>query len=104
MEMVPLIISIVIFLFMLFLGIIIIIGKGDGLIAGYNTASDEEKKEFDIKKLRLVVGIMCIATGIILVPAILGETSGMKILLCNVFIISVCIFGTIMCNTWAKKK
>lgn len=102
--MVLLIINIVVFLLLLFLGIIIIIGKGDGLIAGYNTASDEEKKEFDVKKLRLIVGLMCIAIGIILVFTLSGETYGMKVLLSNVLIIAVCIIGIIMCNTWAKKK
>ncbi|MBR4227934.1 MAG: DUF3784 domain-containing protein, partial [Bacteroidales bacterium] len=37
---------------LLVMGIIIIIGKGDNLIAGYNTASKEERAKYNIKRLR----------------------------------------------------
>ena len=36
---------------LLVMGIIILIGKGDNLIAGYNTAPKEERAEYDIKRL-----------------------------------------------------
>ena len=38
------------------LGIIVLAGKGDMLIAGYNTASKEEKEKVNIKRLRLLIG------------------------------------------------
>jgi len=34
------------------LAIIFLMGKGDMLIAGYNTASEDEKKKVDIQRLR----------------------------------------------------
>ena len=41
---------------MLILGIIILIGKGDNLIAGYNTASKEERSQYNVKRLRGLIG------------------------------------------------
>ena len=41
---------------LLVMGIIILIGKGDNLIAGYNTAPKEERAEYDIKLLRGLIG------------------------------------------------
>ena len=38
------------------MGIIVLLGKGDNLIAGYNTASPEEKAKINIKRLR---GLIC---------------------------------------------
>lgn len=39
------------------LSIVLLLGKGSWLIAGYNTASKEEKEKFDERKLCLVVGV-----------------------------------------------
>ena len=41
------------------IGIVILIGKGDWLIAGYNTASEEERKKVKIVHLRIVMAIIC---------------------------------------------
>lgn len=41
------------------IGIVILIGKGDRLIAGYNTASEEERKKVNIIRLRIVMAIIC---------------------------------------------
>ena len=41
------------------IGIVILIGKGDWLIAGYNTASEEERKKVNIVRLRIVKAIIC---------------------------------------------
>lgn len=37
------------------MGIVILMGKGDNLIAGYNTASKAEREEYNIKRLRGLV-------------------------------------------------
>ena len=42
------------------LGIVILSGKGDNLIAGYNTSSKKDKEKYDVKRLRLVFGLMLI--------------------------------------------
>ena len=41
---------------LLIMGIVILVGKGDNLIAGYNTASKEEKSQYNIKRLRGLIG------------------------------------------------
>jgi hypothetical protein len=46
-------------------GIILLCGKGSWLIAGYNTASEEEKKKYDVKKLCRSMGVMCLLLSII---------------------------------------
>ena len=42
------------------LSIIFLLGKGDMLIAGYNTASEEERKKVDISKLRKLMAILSV--------------------------------------------
>ena len=44
-------------LFLVF-AIVFLMGKGDKLIAGYNTASEEERKTIDIKRLRIVMAVL----------------------------------------------
>lgn len=49
------------------ISIVILIGKGDWLIAGYNTASEEERKKVNIVRLRIVMAIICwLSTGFVL--------------------------------------
>lgn len=47
----------VIVIIMAILSVVFISGHGSMLIAGYNTASDEEKAEYDVKKLCRVLGL-----------------------------------------------
>ena len=85
------------------MGIIILIGKGDNLIAGYNTASKEERAKYDIKKLRLLVG-GCL---ILVAPSlfVLVREHSLAETIAVVFIDTVLAFVVvILCNTWAKKK
>ena len=56
------IISITLVVLFLVLAVIFLMGKGDKLIAGYNTASEEEKKEVNIKRLRILMAIICVIT------------------------------------------
>lgn len=85
------------------LGIVILIGKGDNLIAGYNTASESEKKQIDIRRLRLVIGSLLVILGILFFLT-MRESSMMSIL---AFGFAGTVFGIIalvLANTWAKKK
>ena len=54
--------SIVIAILFLIFAVIFLMGKGDRLIAGYNTASEEEKKKVDIKRLRILMAILSVIT------------------------------------------
>ena len=88
---------------LLIMGIIILIGKGDNLIAGYNTASEEEMAQYNIKRLRGLIGSLLI----ILAPTmfLLHRESTMTTtwsFLAIVFILSIIV--VILANTWAKKK
>lgn len=48
-------------------GIFLLFGKGSWLIAGYNTASKEEKEKIDEKKLCKSMGVM-----LLMIAAIMG--------------------------------
>ena len=45
---------------LILVGIAYLRGKCDGFIAGYNTSSPEKQKEYDIKRLRLIVAHGCL--------------------------------------------
>lgn len=85
------------------MGLIILSGKGDKLIAGYNTASKEEREQVNVKRLRLLMGGFMVVLAI-LAFLIIEEES----------ITSVMGFGTVMLvlafvvialvNSWARKK
>lgn len=98
--MIVLIILAAIFLIM---GIIVLIGKGDNLIAGYNTASKEERSQYNVKRLRgLIGGLLIVLAPIMLL--LLGDESfaatGAFVGLTLVLTIVV----VILANTWAKKR
>lgn len=79
--------------------VLIIIGKGDWLISGYNTASAEEKAQYNIRRLRLVMSIsMFIITIGILLSAF--APNGEKWLI--PIVIPTAILTLILSNTWAK--
>lgn len=47
-----------------FLAVLLLLGKGDMLIAGYNTASPEEREQYDIRRLRLLVALVLIIVSV----------------------------------------
>ena len=88
-----LIISLIVFI----LAIIILTGKGDNLIAGYNTSTEEEKEKYNIKRVRICVGGMLL----ILTPIMLLFADNFVVLIAVVPPLS--ILSVILTNTWAKK-
>ncbi|MBQ3521348.1 MAG: DUF3784 domain-containing protein [Bacteroidales bacterium] len=88
-----LIISLIVFV----LAIIILTGKGDNLIAGYNTSTKEEKKTYNIKRVRICIGGMLL----ILTPIMLLFADNFVALIAIVPPLS--ILSVILTNTWAKK-
>ncbi len=56
---------IVLILMFLIMGIFFFFGKGSRLIAGYNTASKEEKEKYNEKKLCRAMSVFCFATAIL---------------------------------------
>ncbi|MBQ2913801.1 MAG: DUF3784 domain-containing protein [Bacteroidales bacterium] len=88
-----LIISLIVFV----LAIIILTGKGDNLIAGYNTSTKEEKERYNIKRVRICIGGMLL----ILSPIMLLFADNFVLLIAVVPPLS--ILSIILANTWAKK-
>ena len=85
------------------MGIVILIGKGDNLIAGYNTASKEERAKYDIKRLRGLIGGLLL----VLAPAMFllyGEPSMGRSFAFASLVLVLSIVVVILANTWAKKK
>ena len=85
------------------IGVIILAGKGDMLIAGYNTASEEEKEKVNIKRLRLLIGgLSVIIAPLFFIPNDENEVStGLTI---AGIIVVLTIIVLVLANTWAMKK
>ena len=84
------------------MSIIIAFGKGDGLIAGYNTASKEEKEKVNIKRLRLATVTMLLLSSIFV--ALLPFASQMQQYGMIAALIFLVVIFIIIANTWCKKK
>ena len=97
------IILIILAAILLIMGIIILIGKGDNLIAGYNTASKEERSQYNVKRLRGLIGgfLLILAPMMVL---LLGEESLAATFSFIALTFVLCIVLVILANTWAKKK
>ena len=85
------------------MGILILMGKGDNLIAGYNTASKEEREQYHIKRLRGLIGgllvVLAPMTFLMLREESMTATWSFVGL---TFILTIIV--VVLANTWAKKK
>ena len=88
---------------MVVMGILILAGKGDYLIAGYNTASKKEREKVNIKRLRRLMGITMFVLALLLLIPIL-DNSIKSILAFCVLTFILCIVTVVLANTWAMKK
>ncbi len=78
-------------------------GKCDGLIAGYNTASPEKQKKYDIKRLRIIVACFHFVLAALLFLFLMKNSDlAATVFLCCVAVLSV--VAVVLGNTWAKKK
>ena len=91
------ILLLIISLIVLVLAIIILTGKGDNLIAGYNTSTEEEKERYNIKRVRICIGGVLL----ILTPIMLLFADNFVLLIAVVPPLS--ILSVILANTWAKR-
>ncbi len=94
---------VIVSLILLILGFIIFIGKGDNLIAGYNTASKEEKSQYNINRLRGLIGGMLLLLAPMTFNLLRKETMTATWTFVGLtFVLSIIV--VILANTWAKKK
>jgi hypothetical protein len=107
--MVNLIIGFVVCFLFLVSGILLLCNKAHFLIAGYNSASKEEKENYDKKKLGIVTGTFLL----IMSNAVLNFVLGLHYMpqfknIYTVVFISTAILGSvlvlILANTWCKVK
>ena len=83
--------------------LLILSGRGDNLIAGYNTASEKEREQFNMKRLRMVIGGILFLTIIAFwIPVLIGNQK--FIIPMTIALFPMCFIGIILANTWAKKK
>lgn len=80
------------------MGILLFIGKGDWLISGYNTASAEERAEYNIGRLRLIMGVTCFLIMAVMIAEIFCDAEW----LIYATILPISILVIILSNTWAK--
>ena len=84
--------------------LLIVSGRGDNLIAGYNTASEKEREQYHIKRLRLVIAGIMLATIILFwIPILMNDKDPHKLIVL-IGLFPICFIGIILANTWAKKK
>lgn len=95
--------SFVISAIIIFFAIVILTGKGDGLMAGYNTASEEKRKKVNIKRLRLLTSAMLFLASIFFCVMPFIRDNEVINLTSPIFLIVIFVF-VILANTWAKKK
>ena len=96
------IVIIIIAVLMAIMGIVVLAGKGDMLIAGYNTASKAEREKYDIKRLRLVIGILLILVGLLCLLLLDESLDAGLAFTCAVLLLTAVTVA--LANTWAKKK
>jgi hypothetical protein len=85
------------------LAVVFLMGKGDFLIAGYNTASEEERKEVNIHRLRILMTIMMVFTaGFCVLLSYIGKEKSI-VLAATFFFMAITVVFVILANTWAKK-
>ena len=104
MDTVQIIIFSLISFMLVLLAVVILTGKGDGFIAGYNTAKEEERKQFNMKRLRAVVAVMILFTvALVWFAALIDDTVAILLGVLPVLLIGY-FAGIVIANTWCKKK
>ncbi len=95
----------VVFVIFALMSIVLLTGRGANLIAGYNTASKEEKSKYDEKKLCRVTGVgMSVIAVFILIMAIGNDT--LPAVFAYIFLALVlidCAVMIVLMNTICKK-
>ena len=84
--------------------IILLTGHGANLIAGYNTASKEEKDKYNAKKLSRVVGSgMTVITGLVFVMGIFENVLPASFATIFLIIVIDIVIMLVIANTVCKK-
>lgn len=96
----------VVFATFVIISIILLSGRGANLIAGYNTAPEEEKRNYDAKKASRTVGVgMSVITVLILVGALFESVlpASSSYVFLGV-VLADCVLMILLLNTVCRKK
>lgn len=96
----------VVFAIFLILAVVLLSGHGSGLIAGYNTASKEEKSKYDTKKLCRVVGAgMAVISMLILIAGVFKHIlpASFAYLMLGIIVMD-CLVTLIAANILCRKR
>lgn len=87
------------------LSVLLLTGRGDKLIAGYNTLTPKEREGYHVKRLRLVLAVTLLLTTLLLdIPFLIGdEENVMAIMASVIYIFIVCFVAIFLANTWCRK-
>ena len=84
------------------MAVLLLLGKGDMLIAGYNTASPEERSQYNMRRLRLLIAVLLIVVSVGMVAmSIWPEKLAAAFTFLTIFL---SILAVILANTWARKR
>ena len=98
------VIHIIVAFVLVLVGAVIAAGKGDWLIAGYNTASKEKKSKYNIKRLRLCISMIAFVEGFITLLAGASVKWPYTGVVYTVLTLVVVAVGLYYVHFWAKKK
>ena len=91
-------------LLLVMLALVVLFGKGDFLISGYNTASEEEKAKYNMPRLRLLVSSMVIFVSIGISVAAFLEFDEVDMSVFAAVVVALSVVSTFLTRTWVKKK
>ncbi len=91
---------------MMTLAVVLAAGKGDKLIAGYNTATPKEREQVNIRRLRgVIAGILVYFTIVSWLPVIISPADEVGAVVLEVVLIFVgSMVGILLASTWCIKK
>lgn len=87
--------------------LLVVSGKGDNLIAGYNTATEEERVRYNMKRLRGVIAIAILSMIVAFwVPCIFPFDFDKRYSIICILLVGfvVSMVTVVLANTWAKRK
>lgn len=79
---------------------LILLGRGDWLISGYNTSTKEERSKYNIVRLRVLTSVSML---LLLIFAWLFEILDVGNIVYSSVILSIAIISAILQYTWARR-
>ena len=81
-------------------GALMLMGRGDWLISGYNRASEEKRAKYNLFRLRLISGLLCVYFAIILIVGYYVENE----LFMAYTLLPAALLHIVLSYTWARRR